>query len=144
MPLRNLLSELSAEVGGDMRRKALAKVPITEERWTVECEESFRSVKQGLAPYVELAFPDDDEVLLVSTDASLHTWAGVVTQASRKELESMEPGRYDKLSHRLLLAASGAFVKSAMHWSVSCKEAFALVATKRKAAHILDLSLIHI
>ena len=123
-----------------MRRKVLAKAPITEERWTVECEESFRSVKQGLASHVhvELAFPDDDEVLLVSTDVSLHTWAGVVTQVSREELESMEPGRYDKLSHRLLFAASGAFVKSAMHWSVSCKEAFALVATRRKAAHILD------
>ena len=73
LPLRNLLSELLTKVGGDMRRKLLAKAPITEERWTVECEESFRSVKQGLASHVELAFPDDDEVLLVSTDASLHT-----------------------------------------------------------------------
>ena len=136
-PLRQWLEEMKPIAGGN-KKQQLAKVHIQESDWTEERLDAFKKVKNALTCGMKLAYPDHTKVMVVFTDASSTCWAGVVCQTSKEDFAKATGNNFGDCGLELLYACSGAFTGSAKSWDTLSKEGFAVIATRRKAAHFLE------
>ena len=85
-----------------------------------------------LKEQVELSFPKSDWTTCLFTDASEHSWSGVVTQAPPGDLE--KPRAHQQ--HEPLAFIGSQFKGSELGWSTFEKEAFAIFSTFRRLDYL--------
>lgn len=130
-PLQNLLTAALALSKTSGRKPE--SIRLTAVGWNDSHNIMFSSINAAVAHSVTLAYPHDDKVLCVFTDASDMHWAGVVTQVARDQLSVPVLDQ----SHEPLSFVSGAFHGSSVKWPVIEKEAFAILETCLRNEHIL-------
>jgi len=115
---------------------SMAKVPLTgpECQWTVVHEDAFKAVNAAVAAATELAYPADDKVVCVFTDASAEHWAGVVTQTAPDQLVLPVVDQ----RHEPLAFVSGHFDASQRNWPTIEKEGFGVKETIVRCSYLLQ------
>lgn len=131
-PLAEALEKVYQKAGKRTKR-AIKKIPLTEPIWTDTHVRSFKCLRDGIRDSVTLAHADEDKILCLFTDASENRWAGIVTQIPPED-ESLP---FDKQRHEPLLFMSGAFRGSSSRWSTPEKEAYAIIASIKRADYLL-------
>ncbi|OWY98683.1 hypothetical protein PHMEG_00030491 [Phytophthora megakarya] len=127
-----LHERLQMELIGTKRTKRVA-ARITITLSDVE-RDSFAQVKQLLTNSATLVTPDDNDELILMTDASDQGWSIILTVVT-----NWDPSiNITEQHHQLVHCMSGTFKGASQHWSVSEKEAFPII----KAATDLDYLLI--
>jgi hypothetical protein len=95
-------------------------------QWTPECEEAFQNLKQALITAPILAMPDFNREFMLTTDASNFAVSYVLSQ---KDDEGRE---------RVIEYGANALQGNQLHWTVSEKEAFAILQGTRKYSMYLS------
>ena len=101
-----------------------AKLGLT---FAPEHRSAWEKIRESLAEAVKLSHPDPSKVVCVFSDASDRFWGSMVTQVSKEDLRDIE--RYEDMRHEPLAFLSGVFKGAQLAWSVTDKEAFAIVMT---------------
>ena len=102
-PLQTLLLTLTK--GHGSKKKELEKVQLGSDIWTPEVHKHVADIKRLIADRVTLSHLDPDKQLCMNTDASDHTWAGVLTQIPREDATKPQAEQ----RHEPLAFGSGAF-----------------------------------
>jgi hypothetical protein len=89
-------------------------------QWTPECEEAFQNLKQALITAPILAMPDFNREFILTTDASNFAVSYILSQ---KDDEGRE---------RVIEYGANALQGNQLHWTVSEKEAFAILQGTKK------------
>ena len=92
-----------------------------EFKWTNQCENSFRMLKDMLCSAPILKYPDTTKPYTLDTDASKYGWAGVLTQSHT----SVVDGKSITMDHPISYV-SGLFHGSQLNWATLTKEAYAI------------------
>jgi hypothetical protein len=133
-PLQRLLEQKMK--GASTRTNAAAtRQGITSEEWSPDCAEAWEATRRLLSESVKLAHPKPEEeyATLVFTDASDLHWGVMVTQVPHEDL--VLP--VEKMRHAPLAFLSGSFKGSELNWSVTDKEAWAIVVAYRRLDYLL-------
>ena len=132
-PLSNLLEQALASTPKRTKRDA-KKIKLTQGLWTEEHDVAFTRCKQMLADACTLAFPDPTKELCLFTDASEHSWSGVLTQIPTDDIgKKLEDQR-----HEPLYFLGGQFKASSKNWAIIEKEAFAIVESCTRLDYLLQ------
>ena len=131
-PLQALLERVCVATG--TRKKArLASATLVDHGWDSEHLKCFNDCKEALAHSVTLAHPDEDFDFYLCTDASHMHHGAVLTQ--------VPPGQADlplqDQDHRPLGFISGTFDKTQLRWSVTEKEAYAIIFAVKRLDYML-------
>lgn len=132
-PLHDLLETIYCTVGG-RKRNQVSAFRLQGESWTDVHQQAFQTCKEALANIVTLTHLDLTKVTCVFTDASEYHWGAVVTQIPGDDLRLPI---HDQ-QHAPIAFLSGSFKGSALHWAIIEKEAFAIVETCVRMAHVLQ------
>ena len=133
-PLQQLLTDALASIAAMDKPTNPKKVLLGTVGWIQIHTDTFTAINRAVAKSTSLAYPEEDKVLCVFTDASDLHWAGIVTQTSPEELTKP----YLEQSHQPLAFLSGSFTGSQLHWPTIEKEGYGILATLTRAAHILQ------
>jgi hypothetical protein len=116
-----------------------------EFRWTQQCEDAFQELKLQLANSPVLAYPLDDELYILDTDASEFGIGAVLTQLQppsetflmkmekQKSALEMKTGKEE----RVISFFSRALTKSERNYCVTRKELLAVIASIKQYRHFL-------
>ena len=96
------------------------KVPFV---WTAACQTALDMIKHAVTNSPVLTYPDPNKQYHLFTDASKHTWSGVLTQ-TRETLK--ENGKLD-ITYHPITYQSGMFTLSQINWSTLVKEAYVIM-----------------
>ena len=132
-PLQQLLTESLRRLPGVTKSEA-KKALLADTGWNDTHDQAFAKLNAAIANAAVLAYPDDDLVTCVFTDASKFHWAGVVTQVPREDLD--KPLLQQR--HRPLAFVSGSFRGSQLNWPTVEKEGFGIVETCKRLSYILQ------
>jgi O-acetyl-ADP-ribose deacetylase (regulator of RNase III) len=94
-------------------------------KWTPECEEAFQKLKQALTTAPILAMPDFNRDFILTTDASNFAVSYILSQKD------------DQGRERVIEYGANALQGNQLNWSVSEKEAYAILQGARKFATYL-------
>jgi hypothetical protein len=134
-PLQRLLEQKMK--GATTRTKAAAaQQGITSEEWSPECAEAWEATRRLLTESVKLAHHKTSEegyATLVFTDASDLHWGVMVTQVPTEDLGLP----VEQMRHEPKGFLSGSFKNSELNWSVTDKEAWAIVVAYRRLGYLL-------
>ena len=118
------------------RKKSVARqVKLSRYGWSPSHALAFEKLKNAIAQSVRLAYPRDDMIQCVFTDANESCTAGMVTQIPVEDankpihLQRHEPLGF--VGHR--------FNKCEMNWTVAEKEGFAVKDTMEKLDYLLQM-----
>jgi hypothetical protein len=89
-------------------------------QWTPECEEAFQNLKQALISAPILAMPDFNRDFILTTDASNCAVSYILSQKD------------DQGGERVIEYGANALQGNQLHWTVSEKEAYAILLGTRK------------
>jgi hypothetical protein len=95
-------------------------------QWTPECEETFQNLKQALITAPILAMPDFNREFILTTDASNFAVSYILSQND------------DEGRERVIEYGANALQGNQLHWTVSEKEAFAILQGTRKYSMYLS------
>ena len=102
--------------------------------WMKQCHLAFNMLKDKLCEAPILCYPDSSKPYTLSTDASKHGWAGVLTQEFKTEVK----GKVLKELHPIAYVSS-LFHGSQLNWEALTKEAYAIyLSVKKLAFYITD------
>ena len=102
--------------------------------WMKQCHLAFNMLKDKPCKAPILHYPDSSKPYMLFTDASKHSWAGVLTQ----EFETKVKGKVLKELHPVAYV-SGLFHGSQLNWAALTKEACAIyLSVKKLAFYITD------
>ena len=79
--------------------------------WLPEHDTAFVACKQMLSNACMLAFPDPQKAFCLYTDASEHSWAAVLTQIPRADIDK----KLEEQRHEPLFFLVGPFKASSKH-----------------------------
>ena len=96
-----------------------------EFKWTPECENCFRILKEFLQQAQILKYPDPQANYTLYTDASKYAYVGILTQHS------------DGTDHPITYV-SGLFHGSQLNWATLTKEAYAIYMSVKKLSFYID------
>ena len=96
--------------------------------WTAGCQTALDTIKQDITNSPILIYPDPNKEYHLLTDASNHTWSGVLTQ-TRETLK--ENGKLD-ITYHPITYQSRTFTLSPINWSTLVKEAYAIMMSFQK------------
>jgi RNase H-like domain found in reverse transcriptase/Integrase zinc binding domain len=130
-PLQDLLELAYKESKGRTKKKATSV--SLDGRWTTECEKAFRSLREDIRTLMTTAHPDPSKRVCVFTDASDAFYSGMITQVLEHHLDLPV---HDQ-QHQPLAFTSGRFRGSQERWTISEKEAFAVIETVTKHSYLL-------
>ena len=91
--------------------------------WTAACQTALDMIKHAITNSPVLIYPDQNKQYHLFTDASNHTWPGVLTQ-TRETLK--ENGKLD-ITYYPIPYQSGMFTLSQINWSTLVKEVYAIM-----------------
>ena len=133
VPLQDMLEQ--AMKGQPKRTKAVARgVRLNRHGWNVNHRLAFERLKLAIASIVELAYPREDMIQCVFSDASQLCSSGMVTQIPvEDECKPIHEQRHQPLGfvgHR--------FNGSELNWATVDKEAFAIRDTLKKLDYLLQ------
>eukprot|EP00918_Siedleckia_nematoides_P096168 GHVU01210958.1.p1 GENE.GHVU01210958.1~~GHVU01210958.1.p1 ORF type:complete len:412 (+),score=24.43 GHVU01210958.1:968-2203(+) len=158
-PLQEVVHTVKKLVGST-KKLHCRKIPLTPEvGWSEGTVAAFNSLKQALISHVRLAHPDDENEVIICTDASDKYWGGVITQVDANEWRSplmaeshqgIEPDdgtarqakeapclrKISQLNHEALAFISGEFKGPQLNWSATEKEAFSTKTTLLRYLHL--------
>ena len=99
----------------------------TEFQWSEQCSNAFNTLKEELCKMPSLQYPDPNKPFKLFTDASNHSYSGILHQAQDKE------------SDQLILIAyfSGNFNHTQQLWNVTQKECYAVYKSINKFSFYL-------
>ena len=95
--------------------------------WTPACQKSFKLLKEALCCEPVLKYADISKPYTLYTDASKFSWAGVLTQKHRADVN----GKQVTTDHPVTFV-SGLFRGSQLNWAALTKEAFAIYMSVKK------------
>ena len=95
--------------------------------WTSACQKSFELLKEALCGEPVLKYADTSKLYTLYTDASKHSWAGVLTQPHVMTVD----GKSTTTDHPVAFV-SGLFRGSQLNWADLMKEAFAIYMSVKK------------
>ncbi|OWZ15878.1 hypothetical protein PHMEG_00010406 [Phytophthora megakarya] len=127
-PLQTRLD--TALASGKRTKRVAAGIKI---ELTCDERQTFEAVKEMLGHSATLAFPDNDAVTCLLTDASDYGWALIVTQVKDWD----EDNGVTEQNHQLLTCMSGNFTGSQLNWSVIEKEALPIITACEKLDYLL-------
>ncbi|KMS94041.1 hypothetical protein BVRB_025390 [Beta vulgaris subsp. vulgaris] len=131
-PLRQLLEECLKNA--PVRSKKFAsRILLSEVGWKPEHAESFSTIVDSIKNAVTLAYPSEDLVPCLFTDASKDFWMIVITQVPVQDLHLP----FKEQSHQPLAFCSGAFKGPSTNWSVPEKEAYPIQYAVRRFDYLL-------
>ena len=133
-PLRKLLEQAYSKVGGNRKKKAIARLSLSTLGWNETHSRAFRDLQEQIQDATRLAHRNPDLVLCISTDASEKHWAVAATQCHPRELSKPQATQ----KHQPLAFLSGTFSEREEHWSTYEREAFAVVQAFRKLDYMLS------
>ncbi|KAF0707151.1 hypothetical protein AaE_013747 [Aphanomyces astaci] len=131
-PLQALL-EVVCTAAGTRKKTRLASVALADHGWAPAHAECFVECKQALMQLVTLAHPNEDFDFYLCTDASHEFHGAVLTQVPTGQAQ-LPVGEQD---HRPLAFVSGAFDKTQLRWSVTEKEAYAIIYAVKRLDYLL-------
>jgi transposase InsO family protein len=132
-PLQSLLTTALQSTPVGASKHAIANTSITSVGWSDEHLSAYRRVLDALQESLVIAYPRDTDDTHVFTDASSAYWAGLVTQCPVDDRELPLLQR----RHRIIGVVSGGFRGSSLSWSILDKEAYSVLQTVLRHAHIL-------
>ena len=98
--------------------------------WTTACQTALDTIKHAITNSSVLIYPDPNIQYHLITNASSHTWSGVITQ-TRESL--WENGKLD-ITYHPITYQSGKFTLHQINWSTLVKEAYAIMMSFCKMA----------
>ena len=108
--------------------------PITSlTKKNIPCQTALDTIKQAITNNPVLIYPDPNKQYHMFTNASNHTWSGLLTQ-TRETLR--ENGKLD-LTYHPIMYQSGTFTLSQINWSTVVKEVYAIMMSFHKMAFYL-------
>lgn len=87
----------------------------------------------GLARSAKIAFPDDEAIVCVCTDASDMGWSLIVMQVG--DWNDTKP--LAEQPHNLLIYKGGAFKGAQIHWSIAEKEGYRIIKVAKDLEYLL-------
>ena len=87
-------------------------------------------IKHTITNSPVLLYPDPSKAYHLFTDASNHTWLGVLTQ----QWSNSEKSSDEELTYHLIMYQSGTFSTSQLKWSTIVKECYAIMMSFQKMA----------
>jgi hypothetical protein len=133
-PLQQLLENKMK--GATVRTKtAASRQIITPTEWTAGCATAWEGTRLLLLDSVKLAHPKPEEhyATCLFTDASDLHWGVMVTQVPHEDM--VLP--ITEMRHEPLAFLSDSFKGSELNWSVTDKEAWAIVVAYRRLEYLL-------
>ena len=100
---------------------------------TAACQTALDTIKHAITNSPVLIYPDPNKQYKLFTDASNHTWSGVLTQ-TRETLR--ENGNLD-ITYHPIMYQSGTFTSSQINWSTLVKEVYVIMMLFHKIAFYL-------
>ena len=101
--------------------------------WTLECDKTFRMLKNLLIQEAILKYPDPNKPYILYTDASKYAWSCVLTQEYEHKIEE----KIRKIHHPITYA-SGLFKGSQINWATLTKEAYTIYMSIKKLDYYLQ------
>ena len=106
--------------------------------WTPACQKSFELLKEALCCEPVLKYADISKPYTLYTDASKFSWAGVLTQKHRANVNGKQI-----TTDRPVAFVSGLFRGSQLNWAALTKEAFAIyMSVKKLSFYLMDAQIL--
>ena len=115
------------------RTRSCAKAVQLHSRWTQTHQRCFEDLKSAIAAQVQLAYPKEDHIQLVFTDASDYSCAGMITQVPADDLGKSPID----MAHEPLGFVSHKFTGAEVGWSTVEKEGYGIKMTLTKLGYLL-------
>ena len=130
-PLNDMLLSAFDSIKAKKKTKKIASkiyLAFTKDQTT-----AFNKAKEAIMSATLLAYPDDQALRCVFTDASNLGWAAIITQIPISQAE--EP--LQNQNHQPLAFMSGMFRGAALNWAIIDKEAYPIIHVITHARHFL-------
>ena len=98
--------------------------------WTAACQTALDTIQHTITNSSVLIYPDPKKQYHLFTDASNHTWSGVLTQTSETLKENGKLG----LTYQSITYQSGTFTLNQINWGTLVKEGYAIMMSFHKIA----------
>lgn len=116
------------QISGRRTKRSVSQVNLNAHGWSKVERDCFERCKKALAHQVTRTHRDESKRLCVYTDASDHTWSGIMTQIPLEDMVL----KHSEQKHELLAFLSGRFNETQLRWSILEKEGFAIIVPLEK------------